>query len=63
MKDKTNRKQLEAIERFDKTVEQFDKEIEHLETYKPSKEKLTKSIIQMIKEFQEGRIILSSPLK
>lgn len=61
MKDKSNSKQLEAIDMFNKTVEQFDKDIERL--YKPSKEELAKSIIQMIKEFEEGRVILSSPLK
>jgi hypothetical protein len=31
--------------------------------YKPDKEELTKSIVQTIKEFKEGRMVLSSPLK
>lgn len=45
MTDKPNTEQLEEIERL----------------YKPSKEELAKSIIQMIKEFKEGRMVLSPP--
>jgi uncharacterized membrane-anchored protein YjiN (DUF445 family) len=44
MKNKPNKKKLKEIDRL----------------YKPSKEELTKSIIETIKEFEEGHVILSS---
>lgn len=43
-----------------KSREEKSEEIERL---KPNKEELAKSILQTIKEFEEGRIILSSQPK
>ena len=46
-----------------KEIDRLYKEVIQLTVYEPSKEDLTKSIIQTIKEFEEGRIILSSTPK
>lgn len=44
-----------------KSIVEKSEEVERL--YKQSKEELAKSIMRTIKEFKEGRMVLSSPLK
>ncbi len=52
-------------EQLDKEVELLRKDLKELgkkiEQYKPSKEELDESLMQMIKRLEEGRIILTHP--
>lgn len=64
MTNKSNTEQLKAAEQFHRAAEQFDKDIGQLDNIEQYvKETKIDRIIKMLQDFEEGRMILSSPLK